>query len=97
MEENKVYTFKLSSGEEMVAKFIRLEGTHYIVEMPVIIVPSQAGAQMVPYLFTGVTKGECPLNTNVCAMVVPSKDEVKDAYLEATVGITVPSKKIIMG
>lgn len=97
MEQNKVYTFKLITTEEVIAKYLRTENGNHIVEMPVMIIPTQNGPQLVPYMLTGVTKGECPLNTNVCVMVVPSKDDVQAVYLEATTGITVPSKQIIMG
>lgn len=97
MESGKVYTFKLNSGEELVAKIIDITRDNIIVTEPVSIAPTQQGMQMIPSLFTAEPKGNVTLNTNSIAFYADTEDGIKDKYLEATTGIKVPSKKIVLG
>ena len=97
LEPNTVYTFKLNSGEELIAK-VRLSGGDWIhIEEPVSIAPSQQGMQMIPSVFTADPKDEFKLNTNSIAIVANTDDSLKMKYLEATTGIKVPDKKIVLG
>jgi len=97
IEPNKVYTFKLNSGEELIAKVIQAGGNFIQIEEPVSIAPSQQGMQMIPSIFTADPKGEFKLNTTSVAMYAETDDSIKLKYLEATTGIKVPSKKIVLG
>ena len=94
---NTVYTFKLNSGEELIAKVIQAGGEFIVIEEPVSIAPTQQGMQMIPSVFTANPKGEFKLNTTSVAMYAETDDNIKDKYLEATTGIKVPSKKIVLG
>ena len=97
LKQNHVYTFKLNSGEELIAKVIQ-SGSEFIqIEEPVSIAPSQQGMQMIPSVFTADPKGEFRLNSNSIVMYAETDDNIKDKYLEATTGIKVPSKKIVLG
>jgi len=97
IEPNTVYTFKLNSGEELIAKVIQAGGDFIIIEEPVSIAPTQQGMQMIPSVFTANPKGDFKLNTSSIALYAETDDSVKDKYLEATTGIKVPSKKIVLG
>jgi len=97
IELGKVMTLKMNSGEEMITKILSIEGNYLIVQEPVSIAPGPKGMGLVPSLFTADPKGEYRLNTNSIAMYAPTDDSVKDKYIEATTGIKVPSKKLIMG
>ena len=97
IEPNKVYTFKLNSGEELIAKVIQAGGEFIQIEEPVSIAPTQQGMQMIPSVFTANPKAEFKLNTTSIALYAETDDSVKDKYLEATTGIKVPSKKIVLG
>jgi hypothetical protein len=94
---NQVYTFKLNSGEELIAKVILAGGDFIVMEEPVSIAPTQQGMQMIPSVFTAEPKGQFKLNTNSVAIYAETEDSIKDKYLEATTGIKVPSKKIVLG
>jgi hypothetical protein len=48
-------------------------------------------------LFTADPKEEIRLNTNSVSLVSKTDDSVKMKYLEATTGIKVPEKKLILG
>ena len=97
IEPNKVYTFKLNSGEELIAKVIQAGGEFIQIEEPVSIAPTQQGMQMIPSVFTANPKAEFKLNTTSIALYAETDDSVRMKYLEATTGIKVPEKKIVLG
>jgi hypothetical protein len=97
LESNKVFTFKLNSGEELIAKVVQAGGDFIIIEEPVSIAPTQQGMQMIPSIFTANPKGEFKLNTSSIAIYAETDDSVRMKYLEATTGIKVPDKKIVLG
>lgn len=97
MIEGKTYTIKLNSGEELVAKIKKNGGTVTTVTNPVSIAPAQQGMQMIPSLFTADMDQEISINNTSIAMYALTDQSVADKYLEATTGIKVPEKKIILG
>ena len=97
LKPNTVYTFKLNSGEELIAKVVQAGGEFIVIEEPVSIAPTQQGMQMIPSVFTANPKGEFKLNTNRISLYAETEDSIKMKYLEATTGIKVPDKKIILG
>jgi len=98
LEVGKVYTFKMNSGEEMIAKFVsELQAQHISVSDPVSIAPGPQGMGLVPSMFTGDTSQNVSINSNSIAMYVETDDSVRMKYIEATTGIKVPDKKIVMG
>ena len=97
LKPNEVYTFKLNSGEELIAKVMQAGGDFIELQEPVSIAPTQQGMQMIPSVFTADPKGIFRLNTNSIAIYANSDDSIKLKYLEATTGIKVPDKKIVLG
>ena len=97
MEIGKVYTLKLNSGEEMISKIVDITRDNIIIEEPVSIAPTQQGMQMIPSVFTADPKGKFTLNTNSIALYAETDDSIKLKYLEATTGIKVPDKRIVLG
>jgi len=95
---DSVVTIKLNSGEEMVTKIISNndDGTITITD-PVSIAPSQKGMQMIPSMFTADPSQPTTLNTNSISFYCITEDSIKMKYIEATTGITIPDKKIILG
>ena len=97
MNIGEVYTFKLNSGEELVAKVLKVNDKDVIVSNPVSIAPNQKGIGLVPSLFTVDTDTEVTINTNSVSIIAQTEESVKTKYIEATTGITVPDKKLILG
>jgi hypothetical protein len=97
IQPNTVYTFKLNSGEELIAKVIQAGSEFIQIEEPVSIAPTQQGMQMIPSVFTANPKAEFKLNTSSVAIYAETDDSVRMKYLEATTGIKVPDKKIVLG
>lgn len=97
LKSNEVYTFKLNSGEELIAKVTQSGGDFIVISEPVSIAPGQQGLQMIPSVFTADPKEEFKLNTNSIAIIAQTDDSIKVKYIEATTGIQVPDKKLILG
>jgi hypothetical protein len=98
LEVGKVYTLKMNSGEEVVAKYTsEVVGGYINVTDPVSIAPGPQGMGLVPSMFTADPSQAVTINTNCIAMYAETEDSVKMKYIEATTGIKVPERKIITG
>lgn len=94
---DEVYTFKLNSGEELIAKVKQAGGDWIEIEHPVSVAPGPQGMGLVPSLFTANLESEIKLNTASIAIYALTDDAVKAKYIEATTGIKLPEKKLILG
>ena len=97
MQTGQVYTFKLNSGEEVIAKVTGVEDNYVSVETPVSVAPGPQGMGLIQSLFTADPDQKIQINMNCVAIHALTDDAVKMKYIEATTGIKVPDKKIIMG
>ena len=97
IKENETYTFKLNSGEELVAKVISIGDNYVLITSPVSVAPGPNGMGLMPSLFTNDQRGNVRLNTNRISLVADTEEAVKLKYIEATTGLQVPSKKMILG
>jgi hypothetical protein len=97
LEIGKVYTFKLNSGEELIAKVESQNEYSVQLNEPVSVAPGPQGIGLVPSLFTGDRHENASLNINSVSLFVITDEEVRMKYVQATTGITVPEKKLILG
>ena len=93
----EVYTFKLTSGEEVVAKVTAIEDQNVLLHDPVSVAPGPQGLGLMQSLFTADPKDPARLNINNVTIFALTDSSVKTKYIEATTGLVVPDKKIIMG
>ena len=96
-EINQVYTFKLLTGEEFVARITEINPDHMIIEHPIMTVISQQGLQMMPALFSANQEKTVRLNNSSWAMIAETRDDVRDSWIQATTGIAPVRKSIITG
>jgi hypothetical protein len=96
-ETNQVYTIKLNSGEELIAKITAVSASSIVIQDPVSVAPGPQGMGLVPSLFTADPRQTVQLNTASVALVAKTDESVRLKYLEATTGIKVPDKKLILG
>lgn len=98
-DQNQVYTFKLNSGEELIARVEKQEfnAEWLTISDPVSVAPGPQGMGLVPSMFTADIKREIQLNINSISLYAYAEDAVKMKYIEATTGIKVPDKKLILG
>jgi hypothetical protein len=97
VETGKVYTFKLNSGEELIAKVVGISEDSIEIESPASVAPGPQGLGLVPSMFTADPDVNPVLNTNSIAMYALTDDSVKMKYIEANTGIKVPEKKLVLG
>lgn len=97
LELNAVYTFKLNTGEELVARLREIKDTHLIIEHPILTVISPQGLQMMPGLFSANLEKTVRLNNASWAMIAETRDDVRDSWIQATTGIAPVRKQIITG
>jgi hypothetical protein len=97
MEIGKVYTFKLNSGEEMIAKVVDAGEGYAMLQDPVSVAPGPQGMGLVPSMFTADPDKNPRLNMSCVAIHAQTDDSVRMKYIEATTGIKVPDKKILVG
>ena len=97
MEIGKVYTFKLNSGEEMIAKVVDAGEGYAMLQDPVSVAPGPQGMGLVPSMFTADPEKNPRLNMNCVAISSLTDESVRMKYIEATTGIKVPEKRILVG
>jgi hypothetical protein len=98
LQADQVYTFKLNSGEELIAKVQSSDEHNIIVVDPVSIAPGPSGGLgLVPSLFTAKHHGPVTLNKNSVAITAEVDEAVHSKYVQATTGLTIPEKKVLVG
>ena len=94
---DEIYTFKLNTGEEFVAKVTDIQDDYMIIEHPILTVLSPQGLQMMPALFSANLDKSVRLNNSSWAMIAETRDDVRNSWIQATTGIAPVSKQIITG
>lgn len=97
IEINTVHSFKFNSGEEVIAKVTAIDGDWISVSEPVAVAPGPQGMGLIPALFTADHGKNISINIRNCAFVAQTDESVTTKYIQATTGLTVPDKKIVMG
>lgn len=98
LEVEQIYTFKLNSGEEVVAKLNSKSDTTLTITDPVSIAPGpNGGLGLVPSLFTAKQHSPVTLNINSVALIGTVDENVQTKYIEATTGLKIPEKKVLVG
>lgn len=85
--EGEVVTFKLTSGEELVAKLVEDGAVYYKLSRPMVIGMSPQGPALMPYLFTVNPDKDVKLNKGVVAMAEATDKVFADQFIEQTSGI----------
>lgn len=94
---DQTVTMKLNSGEELIAKVLEVDLPNILVSTPVSIAPGQHGMSLVPSMFTAEPSEKVMINTSCITMVALTEESIKFKYVEATTGIKLPEKKLILG
>lgn len=99
LEAGSIYTFKLTTGEEMVAKFVshNVQEGYITLEHPILTVISPQGLQMMPGLFSANLDREIKLNSHSWVLIAEPREDVRNSWIQATTGIAPVTKKIITG
>jgi hypothetical protein len=96
LENDKVYTFKIANGDELIGKVIAQTDTEIVLHQPLTIIPGPQGIQLLPSLFTTELAVDVTINKNNIVMMAETREQVCDSYLESTTGIKPIRKQILM-
>lgn len=94
----EIFTFKLTSSEEMVAKVTAITENSVTITAPVSVVPNGQGMGLITTLFTADPKEPITLNLGSVMVIAKTEETIKNKYIEATSKIVLPEKKkLILG
>ena len=82
-----VVCFKISNGDEIVAKLVEDGPAYYKLSRPMVIGMGQQGPGLMPYLFTVHPDKEVKLNKGVVAMAEATDKQFADQFIQSTTGI----------
>lgn len=97
LNPDEIYTIKLTSGEELVAKVLKVQDQWITVSNPLSVAPGPQGMALMPAMFTQDPRSEPQINTATITVWAPTDSTVRSKYLEATTGLRVPDKKLVLG
>ena len=83
----EVVTFKLTSGEELVAKLVEDSPLHYKLSRPMVIGMSPQGPALMPYLFTVNPEKEIKVSKSVVCVAEATDKMFADQFIQQTTGI----------
>ena len=94
---NEVYTFKVTSGEEVISKVSSISDKYIELSDPLSVAPGPQGMGLMQSIFTAEPGSPVQLNINTVTMYTVTEENIKVKYIETTTGLKVPSKKIVLG
>jgi len=101
IKKDEVYAFKLTCGQEVVARITDLTDDGYTLESPLTIGQGNKGMEFLPVMFTAEFGKPAVLKHIGIAMILPCRDDVKEAYEESIKPqsdiLTPGNKQIITG
>ena len=88
-QPNDVITFKLTTGEEVVARLADESDNIYNLTKPMAIIPTpQGGLGLAPLAFSLDTKENVVLNKHAVAVHGRTEKDLANQYLQKTTGLT---------
>lgn len=88
LNQGDVVTFKMVSGEEVIARYQSETLTEYQVAKPITLTPTPNGSiGMIPTVFSSDLNSNINLNKSAITATVLTKKEFADEYTKATSSI----------
>lgn len=86
-KEGDTVSFKLSSGEELVARLESENEKSYTLKKPMVLIAQQQGLGLAPFMFSVSPDGKFVLQANSVSCVAKTQEEIAKQYLSQTSGI----------
>lgn len=86
-KENDVISLKISSGEEVIGRFVKEDLEHIYITKPTILGMNQKGIAMMPFMITVDPDKEHALSKNAVITYQLTDQEIAKQYLSQTSGI----------
>lgn len=84
--EGDVVSIKLINGDEIIARLEKEDQSSVTINRPLALTMSGGGLGMIPWIFLG-NKETITLKREHYFVMVPSKKDAADQYMEGTTGI----------
>jgi hypothetical protein len=99
MEELALYAIKLTSGEEILGKFVKQDGNCWVMkDVRSIIMMPDGQLRLGPVLFSANKDHEIEIFSTAIAVFSESvRPEFVEAYTQAVSPLSIPKKQIILG
>jgi hypothetical protein len=86
MATGDVVSIKLINGDEIIARLESDDSNGITIDRPLALTMSQGGLGMIPWVFLG-DRSKMTLKKEHVFVMVPSKKDAADQYMEGTTGI----------
>jgi hypothetical protein len=86
-QEGDIVSFKLVTGDEIVARIVSVNGEYFEVAKPCTVMPSPQGMGLIQSLFTADADAGVHLHKEHVIMHAPSIDAMQKHYIKTTTGI----------
>lgn len=86
-KENDIVSLRLSSGEELIGKFLSEDDKSIKLEKVLMLAMSQKGIGMAPYMITVNPDSKININKNCIIVIAESDKEIASQYTLQTTGI----------
>jgi len=86
-KKSDAITLKLTSSEEIIARFVEEDATTITVTKPMALMMAQNGPGLGPFTFTVSPDVNLKLNKSGILFVHKSDEEMAKQYIESTTGI----------
>ena len=94
-DQNDVVTIKLSSGEEVLGKFVSQDMVSITLSKCLMIAMTPKGPAMAPILMTVDPDKDLTFNKNNVTVIVASDKEIAAQYTTQTTGIAIPKGSMV--
>lgn len=86
-KSNDTITIKLTSGEEIVGRFVKEDDKKLTIKKPLTLMATQQGFGLGPYAITISPDSEIALNKTAIVFSVKTETEMAKQYMTSTTGI----------
>jgi hypothetical protein len=86
-KSNEVISFKVSSGEEILGRYVREDDVSFYITKPSVLMMNQQGMGMIPYMMTVSPDAEYAIARASVITYARTDDEIGKQYLSRTSGI----------
>jgi len=85
--DGDVVSIKLTSGEELIGKFVSEDDSTVKLDKTLMLAMSQKGIGMAPYMMTVNPDSKINVNKNLIIVIAESDKEIASQYVFQTTGI----------
>ena len=86
-KKDDIISFRISTGEEIVAKLVTEDMTQYIVTRPLALIQTPKGIGLAPAMVTVDPKEDISYNNASIISIANPNKQIKDSYFKSVTGL----------